>query len=216
MQISLAVWDGYTWAECLLALPGSTHLLVTIWWLSLKFMSGVWCRLLVAVSLSSFRWPLQQVSSDVFPRQSWGSPEPSREAVRTSEILAWNSLHGLATASLLKQIIRPEQIQILKKWKHLLMRGATISHLKGRGRAYWNKRNLWSFFEIYQNLCYGYKIFTFSHNQFKCISTSGPSKLSSQLDQSVSQFSRSVVSDSLWPHELQHARPPCLSPEIQA
>ena len=26
------------------------------------------------------------------------------------------------------------------------------------------------------------------------------------------QFSRSVMSDSLWPHELQHARPPCLSP----
>ena len=26
------------------------------------------------------------------------------------------------------------------------------------------------------------------------------------------QFSRSVMSDSLWPHELQHARPLCLSP----
>ena len=26
------------------------------------------------------------------------------------------------------------------------------------------------------------------------------------------QFSRSVVSDSLWPHELQHARSPCPSP----
>ena len=26
------------------------------------------------------------------------------------------------------------------------------------------------------------------------------------------QFSRSVTSDSLWPHESQHARPPCLSP----
>ena len=26
------------------------------------------------------------------------------------------------------------------------------------------------------------------------------------------QFSRSVVSNSLWPHESQHARPPCLSP----
>ena len=26
------------------------------------------------------------------------------------------------------------------------------------------------------------------------------------------QFSRSVVSDSLWPHESQHARPPCHSP----
>ena len=35
-----------------------------------------------------------------------------------------------------------------------------------------------------------------------------------QLDQSISsvQFSRSVMSDSLWPHESQHARPPCLSP----
>ena len=26
------------------------------------------------------------------------------------------------------------------------------------------------------------------------------------------RFSHSVVSDSLWPHELQHARPPCPSP----
>ena len=28
----------------------------------------------------------------------------------------------------------------------------------------------------------------------------------------LSQFSHSVVSDSLRPHELQHARPPCPSP----
>ena len=28
----------------------------------------------------------------------------------------------------------------------------------------------------------------------------------------ISQFSRSVVSESLWPHGLQHARLPCLSP----
>ena len=28
----------------------------------------------------------------------------------------------------------------------------------------------------------------------------------------ISQFSCSVVSDSLWPHELQHPRPPCPSP----
>ena len=32
------------------------------------------------------------------------------------------------------------------------------------------------------------------------------------FSQSVSQFSRSVVSDSLRPHESQHARPPCPSP----
>ena len=30
--------------------------------------------------------------------------------------------------------------------------------------------------------------------------------------ESVSQFSRSVMSNSLWPHESQHARPPCPSP----
>ena len=35
-------------------------------------------------------------------------------------------------------------------------------------------------------------------------------KLSSEI--SSVQFSRSVVSDSLRPHELQHARPPCPSP----
>ena len=33
-----------------------------------------------------------------------------------------------------------------------------------------------------------------------------------RLQNNSVQFSSSVVSDSLWPHELQHARPPCLSP----
>ena len=32
------------------------------------------------------------------------------------------------------------------------------------------------------------------------------------ISQSVSQFSRSVVSDSLRPHKSQHTRPPCPSP----
>ena len=38
--------------------------------------------------------------------------------------------------------------------------------------------------------------------------------ITSSFTHSVSliQFSRSVVSDSLWPHEPQHARPPCPSP----
>ena len=34
----------------------------------------------------------------------------------------------------------------------------------------------------------------------------------SQRSFSSVQFSHSVVSDSLWPHESQHARPPCSSP----
>ena len=33
-----------------------------------------------------------------------------------------------------------------------------------------------------------------------------------QRPNAVFQFSHSVVSDSLWPHGLQHARPPCPSP----
>ena len=37
-------------------------------------------------------------------------------------------------------------------------------------------------------------------------------KGSSRVRESSAQFSRSVVSDSLRPHELQHARPPCPSP----
>ena len=36
-------------------------------------------------------------------------------------------------------------------------------------------------------------------------------EITSHQSESVSQFSRSVVSDSLWPHESQHARPPCPS-----
>ena len=34
----------------------------------------------------------------------------------------------------------------------------------------------------------------------------------SLLDSSLFQFSRSVMSDSLRPNELQHSRPPCPSP----
>ena len=33
-----------------------------------------------------------------------------------------------------------------------------------------------------------------------------------KIDKVSVQFSRSVMSDSLWPHESQHARPPCPSP----
>ena len=37
-------------------------------------------------------------------------------------------------------------------------------------------------------------------------------KLRAANNDSSVQFSCSVVSDSLWPHGLQHTRPPCLSP----
>ena len=37
-------------------------------------------------------------------------------------------------------------------------------------------------------------------------------KASKIIIQKIIQFSRSVVSDSLWPHGPQHARPPCPSP----
>ena len=41
--------------------------------------------------------------------------------------------------------------------------------------------------------------------------TSAPSTAPNTLFSSI-QFSRSVVSNSLWPHESQHTRPPCPSP----
>ena len=56
--------------------------------------------------------------------------------------------------------------------------------------------NIGLFFKTLLALIFPYSAFTLiSYNSFSSV-----------------QFSRSVVSDSLWPHELQHARPPCPSP----
>ena len=49
-----------------------------------------------------------------------------------------------------------------------------------------------------------------SHHQTVSSLRAGTEYLGLQF--SSVQFSHWVVSDSLWPHELQHARPPCLSP----
>ena len=51
----------------------------------------------------------------------------------------------------------------------------------------------------------------------KCPAQNQPQRIGellglTRLPFSSVQFSRSVVSNSLWPHELQHARPPCPSP----
>ena len=50
--------------------------------------------------------------------------------------------------------------------------------------------------------------------QFESINSLALSLLYGQTLTSIrsDQISRSVVSDSLWPHESQHARPPCPSP----
>ena len=44
------------------------------------------------------------------------------------------------------------------------------------------------------------------------LTSSLPSRVFLRAEISSVQFSHSVVSDSLWPHGLWHARPPCLSP----
>ena len=43
-------------------------------------------------------------------------------------------------------------------------------------------------------------------------SINGPSLFTIHWSVQFSQFSRSIMSDSLWPHEPQHAWPPCPSP----
>ena len=64
------------------------------------------------------------------------------------------------------------------------------------------------FYSLYSQLF----IIHFSYHFFNShLKTSKASLLYSYLEPSV-QFSRSVVSDSLWPHEPQHASPPCSSP----
>ena len=51
-----------------------------------------------------------------------------------------------------------------------------------------------------------------SKRLYKCLNRLEKNSNKSLSHQSVSQFSRSVVSDPLWPHESQHIRPPCPSP----
>ena len=53
--------------------------------------------------------------------------------------------------------------------------------------------------------------FHIQKNEFGPLSNS-IQKINSKLIHDLVQFSRSVVSNSLRPHEPQHARPPCLSP----
>ena len=47
---------------------------------------------------------------------------------------------------------------------------------------------------------------------YMMLTFSDPEEVLGILQFSSVQFSCSVVSDSLWPHKLQHARPPCQSP----
>ena len=61
---------------------------------------------------------------------------------------------------------------------------------------------------IEKSSIYSWKKRNFIISYFLAKMLVGPPMMSS----SVNQFSHSVVSDSLWPHELQHARPPCTSP----
>ena len=51
----------------------------------------------------------------------------------------------------------------------------------------------------------------FNHSEITILVLSQRLKLTKAVSQSVSQFSLPVVSDSLRPHESQHARPPCPS-----
>ena len=59
----------------------------------------------------------------------------------------------------------------------------------------------------FPSLCFQYYLLFFFVSHYSCFPLP-PTPLSCQ----TSQFSRSVLSDSLRPHESQHRRPPCPSP----
>ena len=75
---------------------------------------------------------------------------------------------------------------------------ATVKVLAGLCFFFWGKIH---FLAI--SSCHSSLMTPFSHLQSQQHCISGHSSV---------QFSRSVVSDSLWSHGLQHARPPCPSP----
>ena len=52
----------------------------------------------------------------------------------------------------------------------------------------------------------------YQSHDYKCIQLLNGILSWYPISQSVSQFSHSVMSDSLWPHESQYTRPPCPSP----
>ena len=60
--------------------------------------------------------------------------------------------------------------------------------------------------------CWKHEMIRYKSNKIKATSVCWEPQMRMEDSQLVSQFSHSVVSDSLWPHELQHARPPCPSP----
>ena len=92
-----------------------------------------------------------------------------------------------------------------------------------------NVSSLWKFYQTYSHNLH-FRITIFEFNNRKILQTHSHnihSKISGlvirfsgrrncpparYIQFSSVQFSHSVVSDSLQPHELQHARPPCLSP----
>ena len=68
------------------------------------------------------------------------------------------------------------------------------------------------FFSVYLPTPHIPLLWVFSVSNFLLWITSYSVSCFQSVSQSVSQFSRSVVYNSLWPHESEHARPPCPSP----
>ena len=80
-------------------------------------------------------------------------------------------------------------------------------HLKG----YWNFKVPVDYlqFVMYLSVC---PVFIFFHVHGRIQDSECSSNFSFWFSGYSVQFSRSVVSNSMWPHEPQHARPPCPSP----
>ena len=126
--------------------------------------------------------------------------KPSLEFESHQFTKAWESSWAFGIFSLLKNKLKPTYIQSdqqVKKTKHSSEEYNWILNL------YNIIYNVWNIMKISQ----AKKHENVTHSQRKMINRIRPWDCFSSV-----QFSHSVMSDSLRPHELQHARPPCPSP----
>ena len=143
----------------------------------------------------SSQWCHPAISSSVVPFSFCPQSLPESESFPISQLVAWGgqSIGVSALASFL-----PKNTQVWSPFEWIGWILVLINKVFTHPRKY------------QPTVCFPLESLTFHQSLPIHFWTKG------QRGQSVSQFSCSVISDSLRPHELQHTRPPCPSPTLES